>query len=89
MDLSGTARYMTSQSNNLGVFLCFGVLIINEDHCKSNGAKRASGWQDMQINVSFPLESTHIGYRVQVHDVCLVLSFCTQGDLSKSEHVLG
>ena len=40
----------------------------------------------MQINVPFPLESTHLGYRCTT---CLVLSFCTQGDLSKSEHMLG
>ena len=33
-----------------------------------------------------PLESTHLGYRCTT---CLVLSFCTQGDLSKSEHMLG
>ena len=55
--------YLTRQSIKLSDFLCVGVLIINKDHCKNNGAKRASGWQDMQTNVPFPLESTHLGYR--------------------------
>jgi len=27
------------------------------------GQKVLSGWQDTQINVPFPLESTHLGYR--------------------------
>ena len=42
---------------------CFEALSINKDHCKKDGAKILSGWQDMQINVPFPLESTHLGYR--------------------------
>jgi hypothetical protein len=41
---------------------------------------------EMQINVPFPLESTHLGYR------CTTCAFspviCTQGDLSRSEHML-
>ena len=44
-------------------FIVFEVLIINKDHCKRIGAKILSGWWDLQINVSFPLESTHLGYR--------------------------
>jgi hypothetical protein len=36
-------------------FLVFIVLVINKDHCKNNGAKRASGWRDKQIIVPFPL----------------------------------
>ena len=52
---------MTTQRTKLSDVWCFGVLIINKDHCKRNGAK--SGWQDMQINAPLPLESTHLGYR--------------------------
>jgi len=51
---------------NWVVFVCWsrvGVLIMNNDHCKNIGAKRASGWRGMQIIVPFPLESTHLGYR--------------------------
>jgi len=54
--------YLTSQRTKLSDVWCFGVLTVNTDHCKNNGAKILSGWRDMQINVSFPLESTHIGY---------------------------
>jgi len=60
---------------------------MNKDHCKNNEATILSGWRDMQINVPFPLESTHLGYRYTTYAFCL--SFCTQGDLSKSEHMLG
>jgi len=55
--------YLTSQSIKLSNYLCFGVLIMNKDHCKDNGAKKASGWRDMQINAPFPMESTDIGLR--------------------------
>jgi hypothetical protein len=43
--------------------------------------------QNMQINVSFPLKTPiqDTGARC----VLLVLSFCTQGNLSNSEHMLG
>ena len=78
--------YRTSQCTKLSDVWCFEVSTITEDHCKRNGAKRR-GWRDMQINVPFPLESTHLGYSAR--RVLLVLSFCTQGDLSKSEHMLG
>jgi len=61
--LSSHLLYLTSQRTKLSDFLCFEVLIINKDHCKNNGAKRVSGWRDMQIKVPFPLESTHLGYR--------------------------
>jgi hypothetical protein len=49
--------YLTSQSIKLSGFLCAGVLEINKYHCKNNGAKRASGWRDMQIKVPFPLKA--------------------------------
>jgi len=55
--------YLTSQRTKLSGVWCFEVFIINNDQCKKNGAKRLSGWRDMQINVPFPLESTHLGYR--------------------------
>jgi hypothetical protein len=55
--------YLTSQRTKPGDFWCFEVLKINKDHCKRNGAKILSGSRDMQIIVSFPLESTHLGYR--------------------------
>ena len=55
--------YLTSQRTKLSYVWCFEVLIINKDHCKNKGAKRLSGLRDMQINVPFPLESTHLGYR--------------------------
>jgi hypothetical protein len=35
--------YLTSQRTKLSDVWCFGVLKINKDHCKNNGAKRASG----------------------------------------------
>jgi len=79
--------YLTSQRTKLSDFLCVGVLEIIKDQCKNKGAKKASGWRNNQINVPFPLESTHPGYRCMT--CALVLSFCTQGDLSKSEHMLG
>ena len=41
---------------------------------------------EMQINVSFPLESTHLGYKCTT--CAFILSFCTQGDLSEFEHML-
>jgi hypothetical protein len=44
-------------------FFCIEAFIINTNHCKRNGAKRLSGWRDMQINEPFPLESTHLGYK--------------------------
>ena len=53
---------------------------------KNNGAKRASDRRDLQINVPFPLESTQ---GTNARRVLLILSFCTQGDLFKSEHMLG
>jgi hypothetical protein len=54
--------YLTSQRTKLSDFW-FEIHIINKDHCKKNGAKRAKFWRDMQINVPFPLEITHPGYR--------------------------
>ena len=44
-------------------FLVFWSPYIKKKNCKRNGAKRLSSWRDMQINVPFPLESTHLGYR--------------------------
>ena len=61
--LSSHMLYLTSQRIRLSDFWCFEVLKINKDHCKRNEAKRQSGWRDMQINVSFLLVSTHLGYR--------------------------
>jgi len=55
--------YLTSQRTKMSDGWCFGVLIINKDNCKRNGAKRLIGWRDLQINVPFPLKSTHIGYK--------------------------
>jgi len=57
MFVNATSSHFTSD------FLCIGVLIINKDHYKNNGAKRASGWRDMQIYAPFPMESTYLGYR--------------------------
>jgi hypothetical protein len=51
------------------------------------GICKKNVWRDMQINAPFPLESTHQG--TSAPRVLLVLSFCTQGDLSESEHMLG
>ena len=48
--LSSHKLYLTSQSIELSDFLRVGVLEINQDHCNNNGAKRASGWRDMQNN---------------------------------------
>jgi hypothetical protein len=55
------------------------VFIINK-----NGAKRRSGWRDMQFKVPFPLESTHLGYRCTMcafspvrRATCLSLSTCS------------
>jgi hypothetical protein len=48
--LSSHMLYLTSQSIELSDFLRVGVLEINQDHCNNNGAKRASGWRDMQNN---------------------------------------
>jgi len=61
--LSSHMLYLTSQRTKPGDLKCFEVFIINKDHRKNNGAKRSSDWRDMQINVPFPLESTHPGYR--------------------------
>jgi hypothetical protein len=55
--------YLTSQRTKLINFWCFEILIINRNHCKNNGAKRLSGWRDMQIIVPFPMQSTHLGYK--------------------------
>ena len=55
--------YLTSQRTKLSDAWCFGVIIINKNHCKNNGAKRASGWRDMQMYAPFPMESTYLGYR--------------------------
>jgi hypothetical protein len=44
-------------------FLVFEVLTIKKKSLQRIGAKRLGGWRDMQINVPFPLESTHLGYR--------------------------
>jgi len=41
----------------------------------------------MQIIVPFPLKAPILG--TGARRVLLVLSFCMQGDLSKSEHMLG
>ena len=65
---------------------CFGVLIINKDHCKNNGAKRASGWRDMQKMHHFPWRAPILGTGTRC--VHIALSFLTQGDLTKSEHML-
>ena len=67
--LSSHMLYLTRQPTKLSVFLCLKVFIVNKDHCKKNGAKRATGWRDMQIIVLFPLEST-LSTVVQVHNVC-------------------
>ena len=87
--LSSHMLYLTSQSTKLSDFLCFGfeVLIIYKDHYKKNGAKRLSSWRDMQNNVSFPLESTHLGYRCTTCAFNPVILYA--GRLSKSEHMLG
>ena len=61
--LSSHMLYLTSQRTKLSNNWWLEVLIINKDHCKRNGAKRLSGWHDMQIYVPFPLESTHLGYK--------------------------
>jgi len=61
--LSSHTLYLTSQRTKPSDFWCFGILKVNKDHCKRNGAISLSGWRDMQINVPFPLESTHQGYR--------------------------
>jgi hypothetical protein len=78
--LSSHKLYLTSQSIELSDFLCFGVRITNQDHCKNNGAQRASGWRGMQINAPVPGE--HL-FRVQVHDVCISSchSICRAGRL--------
>jgi hypothetical protein len=41
--------YLTSQRTKLSDVWCFEILELNKDYCKNNGAKRASGWRDMQI----------------------------------------
>ena len=85
--LSSHMLYLTSQRTKLSDVWCFEVLIINKDHCKRNGAKILSGSRDMQIIVSFPLESTHLGYRYTTCAFSPVI--LSQGNLSKSEHMLG
>jgi hypothetical protein len=32
--------YLTNQRTKPADILCFGVFIINKDHCKNNGAKK-------------------------------------------------
>ena len=61
--LSSHMLYLPSQRTTLSDVWCFEVLLIKEDHCKNYGAKIRSGWRDMQINVPFTPESTHLGYR--------------------------
>jgi len=67
--------YLTSQRTKLSDVWCFEVLITNKDHRKRNGAKRLSGWRDMQIHVPFPLESTHLGYRSTTCTFSLVILY--------------
>jgi len=47
--LSSYMLYLTSQRTKLSDVWCFEILELNKDYCKNNGAKRASGWRDMQI----------------------------------------
>ena len=61
--LSSHMLYLTSQRTKLSVLWCFGVLIVNKDHCINIGAKTSSGRRDMQINAPFPMQSTHEGKR--------------------------
>jgi len=61
--LSSHMLYLTSQRTKLSDVWYFGVVMINEDHCKNNGAKITSDWQYMQIYAPFPMESTCSGYR--------------------------
>ena len=58
--LSSHMLYLTSQRTKLSDVWCFEVLIINQDE---KWGKKISGWRDMQINMPFPLECTHLGYR--------------------------
>ena len=61
--LSSKMLYLTSQRTKLSRVWLFGVLIITKDHRKNNGAKRASGWRNMQIHALFPTEGTYLGHR--------------------------
>jgi hypothetical protein len=62
------------------VFWCFEILTMNKDHCKNNGAKRPSGWRDMQTNklMHFPCKAPIYG--TDARCVQLVLPFLTQDD---------
>ena len=47
--LSSHVLYLTSQRTKLGDLLCFGILDLNNGHCKRNGTNRLSGWRDIQL----------------------------------------
>jgi hypothetical protein len=37
--------------------------------------QRPSGWRDMQLNASFPVQSTHLGYRCTTCAISPVISY--------------
>ena len=65
--LSRHMLYLTSQRTKLSGVWCFGILIINKNHCKNNRAKRASGWYANSCTIPHGERPS----RVQVHDVCI------------------
>jgi hypothetical protein len=55
--LSSHMLYLTSQRIKLSDFWCFGILRVNKDHCKRNGAKRKVVGEVCKLMCHSPLKA--------------------------------